>query len=207
MGTPKALLRFDGLPMIARVARALEDTCDELVVVAAAEAADDSVAEPGRLRAALAETAFGAPRGALRFARDLRSDLGPVAGLAAGLAAASSEHVVVVPCDLPLLSAAFVRGLFELAQSDPPPDVVAARRGGFWEPMPAVLRRAPMAALYAGQLERGELRPTAGWPGLRVLAVEGETLARLDPDGSSFLGVNDRADLDRALARLARSKR
>ena len=36
MGRPKALLDLGGEPMIARVARALEASCDELVVVAAA---------------------------------------------------------------------------------------------------------------------------------------------------------------------------
>lgn len=204
MGRPKPLVRVGDAPMIARVARALEGTCDELVVVTGARPDDAARCGEDSLREALADSAFAARTGALRFSRDGAADLGPVAGIAAGLETSRADLVLIVACDLPFLSAGLVRGLFEAAESSLPTDVVAARRDGFWEPMPAVMRRETMKRVYGGQLARGDLRPTASWPGLRVVAVEGAALARLDPDGASFLGVNDPIDLARAQARLER---
>ncbi len=204
MGQPKALLRVGGLAMVARVAHALERACDELVVVTAGEPGSAAVAPERELREVLAGTAFAARPGGLRFACDASPGRGPVAGFAAGLAESRADTVLVAPCDLPFLSPDLVRGFFEFAEQPGKPDVVAARRGGFWEPMPVVLRRASMARVYAAQLEQGELRPTASWAAMLVVAVEGEALARLDVDGSSFLGVNDPAELAQARARAGR---
>ncbi|MFM7142478.1 MAG: molybdenum cofactor guanylyltransferase [Alphaproteobacteria bacterium] len=204
MGRPKALVRVGDSAMVARVARALEDACSELVVVLSASPGGET-ADEDALRGALASGAFAASGGALRFVRDALPEHGPVAGLAAGLAASRAELVLVAPCDLPFLSGALVRGLFARADWAPPPDVVAARRGGFWEPLPAVMRRETMARVYAEQVARGELRPTAAWPALRVSAVDEAALASLDPTGASFEGVNDPAELEAARARLART--
>ena len=201
MGRPKALLRVGGIAMVAHVARALEDACDELVVVVAPGPDPSAFAGEDELRDALRATRFAARPGALRFARDSSPGRGPVAGLAAGLSESRADLVLVAPCDLPFLSPTLVAGLFDLAGGPSSPDVVAARRGGFWEPMPVVLRRATTALVYVDRLARGDLRPTAPWRELRVVAVEGEALSLLDPGDASFLGVNDPAELARAQAR------
>ena len=203
MGRPKALLDLGGEPMIARVARALEASCDELVVVAAAADRPGETATADELRAALACTGFARRADALGMARDLAEARGPVAGLAAGLAAARGRWAIVVPCDLPFLSPSLVAGLFATAEAGRPraastPVAVIPRRGGDWEPMPAVLDRAVFARLYAEQLERGELRPTARFSDPDVIALEGDALDRLDPGGASFLGVNDAREYARA---------
>jgi molybdopterin-guanine dinucleotide biosynthesis protein A len=204
MGRPKALVDLGGRPLVAWVARALEEICEILVVAIAADPGEAAVAGERDLRDALSETTFAARPGGLLFARDAAPDLGPVAGLLAGLSASPADLVLVAACDLPFLSEALVAGLFDLARGTPAADVVAARREGFWEPMPCVLRRERMAAVYAAQLARGDLRPTSSWGDLRVVAVEGDALRRLDVSGHSFVGVNDPSELAAARARLGR---
>lgn len=205
MGRPKALVDLGGRPLVARVARALEESCETLVVAIAADPGEAAVAGERDLRDALCETAFAGRPGGLLFARDPAPDLGPVAGLAAGLSVSSAEVVLVAACDLPFLSEVLVAGLFDLARGIPAPDVVAVRRDGFWEPMPCVLHRGRMAAVYATQLARGDLRPTSSWGDLRVVAVEGDALRRLDASEESFVGVNDPSELASARARIGRS--
>src|SRR5438046_2103958 len=87
-GVDKALIEIGGRPIIERQLAVLRPLFDEVLVVAG---------DPARY------ARFGA-----RPVRDLSPGLGPLAGLEAALAAASSDAVVVVACDLPFLDAALV---------------------------------------------------------------------------------------------------
>lgn len=65
--------------------------------------------------------------------RDAAADAGPLGGLVALLEAAHGP-VLALPCDLPAIEARHLRQLLE-APTDAA--VVAARRDGHWEPLPA----------------------------------------------------------------------
>lgn len=208
MGAPKALLDLGGEPMIRRVARALEAACDEIVLVLGAEACDDDEALVGVLRS----TAFASRPGSIVVARDATPGLGPLAGAVAGLEAAGAAWAILVPCDLPLLAAAFVDGLFGLAECGAgavatpavgAPDAVVPRRGGHWEPLPAVFHRDRAGEAFRRHLALGRLRLSSAFEDLRILAVEEDQLRRLDPDGTSLLGVNDPAEFQAVQRRLA----
>ncbi|HZR83132.1 MAG TPA: molybdenum cofactor guanylyltransferase [Candidatus Binatia bacterium] len=201
MGSPKALLDVGGEPLVCRVARRLVVACDELVIVAPA-LTGRSTGEHDALAAAVLRLGDELPAGALRTVHDGAPDRGPVAGLAAGLAAARGERAFVAACDTPFLAPALVAGLFATAEGEPAADVVIARTAGGVEPMVAVYRVATMAAHYARQLADGELRPTARFAACRVREVAGAELAALDPEGASFAGVNDPDEYRAALARL-----
>jgi len=106
MGTPKAWLPFDGEFMIARVVRVMREAVDPVVVVAA----------PGQdLPPLLAGTVT---------VRDEEEGQGPLAGLAAGLAAleGTADAVYLSSCDVPFLRAAVVRRMLA-ALEDPTPAV------------------------------------------------------------------------------------
>lgn len=126
----KALAPYDGDPMLARVARAVAPTVDDLVINCRADQRPD-------FEFALDRASLSLARSQVRFAVDDRPDRGPVAGLRRGLEVAAHDRAVVVPCDLPLLESAFVARLFE-AHASERPDAVVPRCDGYRQPLCAV---------------------------------------------------------------------
>jgi len=99
MGSPKALLLFDGEPLVVHVVRALKRLFSEVVVIAA----------PGQELPPLPAT----------LARDEVSHQGPVGGIYYGLQAAGGEFCFVTACDVPLVSESLVALLvYGLAEYD-----------------------------------------------------------------------------------------
>lgn len=204
IGAPKALLELAGEPLLRHVVRALAPACDEIVLVAAPEAAQPAELRDGLAREARligrrwralhgdAGTPALAPR--VRVVHDLQPHLGPVSGLATGLAAARGAIAFVAACDVPFLVPALVAGLLERAEADPSLDVVVPRWRGYLEPLLTVYRTASMASHYARQLAENDLKPTACLAAVRVQEVCGDELAGLDPDGRSFVNLNAPAD-------------
>lgn len=83
---------------------------------------------------------------------------GPLAGLHAGLAAATTDLVASTPCDSPLLPYSLVSRLLScLRESNV--DMAVATLGGRLQPVFSLQRRSVLASL-AATLGRGELRAT-----------------------------------------------
>ncbi|HVT08644.1 MAG TPA: molybdenum cofactor guanylyltransferase [Polyangia bacterium] len=157
----------------------------------------------GRIIAVVAEAGDAAAwreRG-VETVTDAIAGAGPMAGVAAALAAAAPDAVVCVAGDLPFLSPAL---LAALRDRDPEAGAIAPRTGGGnVEPLCARYGSrclpALQAHLAAGRLAlHALLAETEG-----VIWLQGEELAALDPGGRSFLNVNTAEDLARA-ERLAR---
>lgn len=175
MGQPKALLPFDGEPLIVHTVRALRTCFSEIVVVAAPDQ------ELPVLPAAVVydEVAYQ----------------GPVGGILYGLRAASHEVCFVTSCDAPFLNFSLIRHLLALSDNY---DVVVP----FWDerlqPLHAVYHRS-VAPLLQEQLERGELRPVFLYKKVRTYEVPAEDIRRFDPEGLSFRNMNSPADYQAAL--------
>jgi molybdopterin-guanine dinucleotide biosynthesis protein A len=128
---------------------------------------------------------------------DRMAEVGPIAGLLAGLESASGEPGVFLAVDLPLVPIALLQHLAALAP-------------GFDAVVPVSPRgEEPLCAVYGpGCLEpvrrrvaEGELKMTAFWPDVRVREVGP---AELDPFGEAsavFHNVNAPADYASAEAR------
>ena len=175
MGRPKALLPFDGEPLIVHVVRALKKMFAETVVVAAPDQ------ELPSLPAVLV--------------RDEVADQGPVSGIYHGLKAATKEVCFVTSCDAPFLNLHLISQL--LAQiSDY--DVVVPYWQERFQPLHAVYR-ASVVPLLKDQLERGELRPIFLYDKVRTRKIQGDEIRQLDPEGWSFLNMNSPAEYDAAL--------
>lgn len=207
IGRPKALLEIAGEPLLRRVARALAPSCDEIVLVAAPEALLSPELREGLAREARRVARLGWRRDGrahmlrprVRIVHDPRPHLGPVAGLACGLAAARGEVAFVAACDLPFLAPCLVAALFARAERERA-DVLLPRWRGYLEPLAGVYRVATMGPHYARQLADGELKPTALLGAVRAREVGERTLRTLDPSACSFLNVNLREDLEAARA-------
>jgi len=92
MGRSKLPLEVGGVPLIRRVYDALISQCDEILIVGPEDA-------PGIE--------------GIRLAPDLRPGRGPLAGMEAGLKAASHQLVFVAAGDLPFLPQALIAFLLE----------------------------------------------------------------------------------------------
>ena len=177
MGQAKALLVFDGEPLIVHIARSLKRMFGEVIVVAA----------PKQELPPLAAT----------LVRDEVAYQGPVGGIYYGLRAAGGEVSFVTSCDAPFLSAALIAYLNGQIFGY---DVVVPYWQKRYQPLHAVYRRSVLPLLQE-QLERGELRPVYLFDKVRTRKIDEDEITAVDPQGLSFLNMNTPQDYQAALQR------
>ena len=177
MGTPKALLLFDGEPLVMHIVSQLRRLFADVIVVAA----------PGQDLPSLPAT----------LVRDEVPHQGPVGGLYYGLRASAREVNFVTACDSAFLNP---RLIAHLISRIPEYDVVVPHWGDRLQPLHAVYRRSVLPRL-AEQLARGELRPVSLFENVRTRRVDEEDIRRVDPEGSSFFNMNTPEDYREALKR------
>jgi len=182
MGRPKALLLFDGEPLIAHVVRKLGNIFPEIIVVAAP---DQEL-----------------PPLPVKLARDDVAYQGPVSGIYHGLKASTREICFVTSCDAPFLNLALVSHLLSQISDF---DVVVPFWQERFQPLHAVYRTS-VAPLLKDQLERGELRPIFLYDKVRTRKIHEDEIRGLDPEGLSFLNMNSPADYDTALQLWSKKK-
>ncbi len=118
---------------------------------------------------------------------------GPLAALAAALAALTAPHVLVLAADHPAVRAGL---LARLVAERGAGQAVACRRGGGLEPLVAVYQREPALAVASSRLAAGRDRSLRGLLAVLSTRVLDEPVWRLlDPEGASFLDLDDPADL------------
>ena len=177
MGRPKALLPFDGEPLILHIVRRLQRLFPRIVVVAS----------PGQ----------ELPEMPVTIVHDEVAYQGPVGGLYYGLKATEDEAAFVTSCDSAFASDALIS---HLVASIPGYDVVVPRWDGRLQPLLAVYRHSVLPHLER-QLANGELRPVFLFDRVRTLRVEEDEIRRLDPEGASFFNMNAPADYEEASSR------
>jgi len=180
MGMPKALLPFGPELLLQRVVRLLAESVAPIVVVAAAD-----------------QELPDLPADAL-IARDPDEYRGPLAGIAGGLAALDRrvDAAFVTSCDVPFLSAAFVRRVIERLGDA---DVAVPRALGFHHPLAAVYRasvRPHVEALLAAD----RLRAVFLFDRVRTREIGADELLEVDPNLCSLSNLNQPADYLAALA-------
>lgn len=191
MGTPKAALEWHGSTLLRRTTGVLARTVDGPVLV---------VRAPGQQLPELGP--------AVEVIEDPAQGLGPLQGLAAGLAAVTGRAEVAFVCstDLPFLHPAFVRRV--LAAVDPHTDVVLPKARGYPQPLAAAYRTT-LAPLVDKLIAAERLRPAFLFEECRVARLDDAALladpvlAELDPQLDSVLNVNEPADYDAARGRPA----
>ena len=191
MGTPKAALEWHGSTLLRRTAGILARVTDGPVVV---------VRAPGQELPALPPQ--------VEVAEDPAEGLGPVQGIAAGLAALTgrADIAFVSSTDMPFLHPAFVRRVLRAAADGADVGLPLAR--GYPQPLAAAYRvaLAPVAARLVGQQR---LRPAFLFEECQVTRLDeaalraDPVLAALDPDMDSVINVNSPDDYADARARPA----
>jgi molybdenum cofactor guanylyltransferase len=191
MGRPKAALEWHGSTLLHRTTALLSRTVGGPVLVVAAPAQDLPALPPG-----------------VEVVTDPIDGLGPMRGLATGLAALEDRAPVAFLCstDLPFLHPALVRRVLRGFAADPEADVVLPVARGYRQPLAAGYRTS-LAGLVEKLLGEGTLRPGMLFQHCQVTPLDDDALladpdlARYDPSLDSLVNVNEPLDYAAALAR------
>jgi molybdopterin-guanine dinucleotide biosynthesis protein A len=167
-GMDKGLVKVAGVPMASWVVRSLRPQVSRILINA------------NRNLDAYAELGF-------EVVSDASDDyLGPLAGIASGMAAAGTGYLVTAPCDSPLVVGDLVARLHEVAAATGA-DVVVAHDGERLQPVFALLRCQLLESLQS-YLDGGG-RKIDGWYRQHRMAT-----ADFSDCPENFLNINEPAE-------------
>jgi molybdopterin-guanine dinucleotide biosynthesis protein A len=173
MGTDKAFLVVDGVPLIERVHRVLAPLFAE-VLVAAGSSAIERGPFPGRVL------------------YDENPGQGPLGGLLAGLKVARTPWVFMVACDMPNIDAKVIARV--VAARAPGLLAVVPESPGGPESCHALYARAALPVIEAAMAE-GERAPHRLFGRLHAHLIPKAEIAAVDPTFRSLANLNTRDDL------------
>ena len=178
-GRDKLAERIDGRPLLDHAIAAVQAVATDVVVVAA----------PG-MNPDVSE--------GVRLVRDPVAFEGPLAGLAAGLAALDPmvERVVVVAGDMPSLVPAVLRRLLDTVASAP--DAAILGHDGDAVPLPMALRRGAAERAVGTLLDGGERRLRALNRALDAEVIPESTWRQDDPTAATLRDIDTPDDLPTA---------
>lgn len=181
MGRDKATMPVGGVELARQAIRAAARLAEPVVLVA----------PEGHPAAALA------PAAEARWVAD--PGRGPLEALVAALRTVDTAALLLLAADHPLLVPALLDLLVAGREGF---EAVACRRGPRLEPLVAVYQRAAALAAAEAMLAADPDRSLRGLLGvLRTRVIEEPEWRRVDPDGASFVDLDDPADLAAFLAR------
>jgi len=178
MGEDKGALPFGDETMLARIVRIVRTVAVEVIVVARR----DQLVPAG-----------------VTVVHDPVDDHGPLAAIAAGLAASTSELNIVVACDMPLIHPQVLQRLVSMIGDH---DACVAVADGH----PSVLcgvYRSRLAGEAKALLESGERRVMRLIDRVQTKRVDAALLRDIDPDLDTFISVDTPEAYRAALGRSA----
>ena len=173
LGIDKALLEFEGAPLVTRVANVVRAAAGRVTIVGESK-------KYGHL--------------GLRVIPDPVEDFGPLAGLLAALEDSESPWNLVTACDMPYLDARFLSFLFEEAEAARADILLPVDSEGNPEPLCAVYSLAARSTIRR-RVEQGIHKITQAFQGLRVDELVPHRYARFNPDGRIFINLNTQEDV------------
>jgi molybdopterin-guanine dinucleotide biosynthesis protein A len=174
-GANKAALHIGAESILDREIGLLRQVADPVFIVSSRQDVPASAAgEPLRVPDALPGT-------------------GALGGIYTALMASPRARTIVVACDMPFLTLAFL----QLLTRDTSADVIVPRTARGYEPLAAAWSRS-CAGVIRRRLDRGQLKAALVFEELRVEELGPEVLAACDPHGLLFVNVNTPHDYERA---------
>ncbi len=174
MGRDKALIEFQGKPIIAHVIDTLRKLSDDVIVVS------NRSSEYAQ---------FGA-----RIVPDFDPPSGPLGGIAAGLSGCKNELAICVACDMPFLNEMLLRYLIDQAKDF---DAVVMKDGDDYEPLHAVYRSSCLPFIQQ-HLAQGDKRVISFYADVKLRVVQEADWRSIDPEGRSISNLNTPEDLQNA---------
>ena len=171
MGTDKAFLELDGIPLIERLLLVFRECFSQTILVG-----DNG----GRFSAydvtVVADIYPGSPLG----------------GIYSGLYNATDEHIFVASCDLTYPNSAVIRKICSLKDNY---DVVVPTLSHGFETLCAIYSKSCLTAMR-DMLECGNHRIFDLYPQINVRAIPYEELVSIDKNETAFLSVNTPEEFD-----------
>ncbi len=180
MGRDKALVRLNGETLVERAARRSSKVFCEVMISGPDE-----------------HMVSGFP-----FVKDEYQNMGPMAGLLAGLEASKTNWIFALPCDSPFVPEEFLRGMSGLTHDC---DVVVPRPGDFYEPLHALYSKRT-APLMRELLENGKRRIIELYGLVITKEVKPEIYMKWDREEMAFFNINLPGDLEAAKQLLKQKK-
>jgi len=168
-GVDKGLQPFRGKPMVAHAVERLAPQVDELLI---------NANRNPEAYAALGHRVI---------ADEIEGFAGPLAGFERGLAHASGDLVVTVPCDSPFLPADLVARLRAALEREGA-DLAVAKTGDQAHPVFSLMRREVHESLRAF-LTSGQRKIDKWYAALKVVEVA------FDDEADAFMNINTREEL------------
>lgn len=149
----------------------------------------------------VAEIVVSSPRpvAGYRTVADAVADIGPLAGIAAGLAACRTPWLLIIAGDMPHITGPVVDLL--VSRIAAPDDAIGIRIGGLAEPLFCALRCATCAPIVGLRIanEQRKVSRLLTDGDLHVRWIDDAELRAVDPEHRALFNVNAPDDLERAL--------
>lgn len=180
MGQNKALMLFNGLPLIQRVADRLSPIAAELNVISN-EASDYQFLN-------------------LPVFPDQLPGKGVLGGIYTALFVGKHPFVAPVGCDLPFISSRLLNAeLKMILKSDV--DIIIPESVNGLEPLHAVYRKSTCLLKVEKSIEDGELRIISWFDNAKVRVLTSKELKEIDSDPAIFLNLNRPEEFQQAVER------
>ena len=177
MGQDKALMPFQGVPLIQYVLGRLAPLADEIIV---------TTNNPDAYRF------LDVP-----LYPDIRPDRGALGGLYTALVSAKNDLVAVIACDMPFASIQFFDAASKLI-SESGADVVIPQTEHGYEPLHAIYRRETCIPPVETALDANKWKVISWFDSVKVRALTREETAAFNPDGLAFWNLNTPEDFAKA---------
>lgn len=186
LGRPKALLDFNGRPLIALMVEWLGKLFPDIIVVTDRPELYSDL--PVRLTGDLLK----------------QKEKSPLRGIHAGLSVSSHPYQFVAACDMPFLNLELIKYMGRFA---PDYDAVVPHVGGeYFQPLHAFYKRTCIDIIER-QVNRGHYKVSDFYRNLKIKFISRSEIARHDPDQESFININTWEDYEQALLKMARRKK
>jgi molybdopterin-guanine dinucleotide biosynthesis protein A len=179
MGRDKALLELSGVPLVVRAARLVESAVGSASVIG----------HPESYRSLQ-----------LRVIADDWPGAGPLGGIATALRASEAPWNLIVACDLPYLTKAWLDFLVKCALGSQADAVLPMNERGA-EPLCAMYHKRCESAVWLA-LDRGTRKVTDCLAGVHVEHLEPAEWKCFDSKGFLFKNMNSQDDYEEAKAKL-----
>lgn len=181
MGQSKALVPFQGRPLIQRIVERLAPVADELII---------TTNESDKLE--FLHSYY--PELNLRLVTDLHKERGALPGLHTALSAASNPLVAVVACDMIFASPRLVVAEAIAIKESKSDIVVPVNKHGF-EPFHALYRKETCLPAIEELVSSGHKRAQAFFDAMKVRNFTQTEVLRAEPRGGCFINANTPEEL------------
>ncbi len=184
MGRDKALLELGGVPMASRLADLVSPLAEQVTIIGPPQAFTELP---------------------IRVHPDDEPGLGPLGGIATALRYCKQPWAMVLGCDLPFLSRAWLADLKRRAAESSADVLLPFNERGQAEPLCAMYRKAAGETIRTA-LARGARKVTDGLTELHVENIPASEWKEFDSGGLLFKNMNTPEDYEQARAIFARGK-